>query len=145
MSTLQDLIVFYEARLDERQKTAEAAAKVCGCCPAAGSWSLADDEAGGHIATDGDPHPGERRQLGRRWNRSYNDRFAARHIVLNDPAAVLADVASKRLIVAVCVANLEQRGDWAMDGRVDCTSWDVVTRMVEPFAEHPDFRPEWRS
>ncbi len=140
---MQDLIEFLTARLDERQKAAEAAAKVCGCHPAAGSWSLTDDESGGHIATDDDPHPEERRQLGRRWNRSYNDLFAARHIALNDPAAVLADVASKRRILAVCVADLEQRG--AVDGDVDRPTWDVLLSLVEPYAGHPAYRLEWEA
>ncbi len=69
----------------------------------------------------------------------------SKHIALWDPARALAEVEAKRRILAVCVADLAQRGEGALSGEVDRPTWDVLLFLAQPFADRPGFRPEWRT
>ena len=72
------------------------------------------------------------------------------HIARHDPARVLADVEAKRRIVdlhdrAHECSGLDHTGDidncrWYMQGE-----WCTTLRLTGlPFADHPDYRDEWR-
>lgn len=68
-----------------------------------------------------------------------------------DPAYVLADVAAKRQIVAMCEFLLETREVQEAAGELSDYSLGrahagggVLRRLALPFAEHPDYREEWR-
>lgn len=133
------LIAFLRARLDEDERAARAASSLCGCDPDAPRWLFNDDEHDGRIVTLDDPHPENRRQLGRRWNRSYSDMFAARHITRWDPERVLAEVETKRRILDLasdCV-----RGDPYQEGMVGL---ELMGLLGLPHASHPEYRDEWR-
>lgn len=62
-----------------------------------------------------------------------------------DPARVLADIEAKRLIVEACTTPLPQLGippeQW---DRVPTDRDDVLRLLALPYAEHPDWREEWR-
>lgn len=67
---------------------------------------------------------------------------AREHIARHDPAYVLADIAAKRRIVeqalgmAACFAATE---------REDLGADRILRLLAQPFAAHPDFRPEWKQ
>lgn len=84
-----DLHTRLRSAIEERLALAQAAAENCGCCESTPEWSFGDDENDGRIVVKGDRHPGVRKQLSRRWNRSYGDLHAARHIAANDPYWVI--------------------------------------------------------
>lgn len=56
------------------------------------------------------------------------------HIVRHDPARVLAEVEAKRRIVDVCAEPDDNGYDVAMM---------VLPLLALPYADHPDWRPEW--
>jgi hypothetical protein len=63
------------------------------------------------------------------------------HIARHDPARVLAEVEAKRRIVemgASYVPELEHgdNGEWALDA--------TLRLLALPYADHPDYRQEWR-
>lgn len=56
-----------------------------------------------------------------------------------DPARVLAEVEAKRRVIAR-YSNASPDGDeWAE------VAWDFLLAFALPYADHPDFREEWRS
>ena len=63
--------------------------------------------------------------------------FAGPHIARHDPARVLAACKAKRRIVAEhgeCGWNEERRGGLQ----------DAIRILAETYADHPDYRDEWR-
>lgn len=60
---------------------------------------------------------------------------------LHDPECTTAG----RRILNICSAELLERGGGALQGRVDCTAWDVLIALAQPYNGHVDFRAEWRS
>ncbi|MFC9821392.1 DUF6221 family protein [Streptomyces erythrochromogenes] len=137
------LVQFLRARLDEDEQTARAAAALCGCHPEAPSWEFhdGDGEDDGRIHVVGDPHPvqlGKRRRLARRWNRSYDGLFAAKHIARHDPSRVLAEVDAKRQAIDACETFLHD----SEDGTDPCAA-TVLCALALPYADHPDYRQEW--
>lgn len=61
----------------------------------------------------------------------------AMHIANWDPARVLAGCEMKKQIITACVE--------ARDPAVrEFADWGVLRLLVQPYAEHPDFRAEWR-
>ncbi|MFJ7269409.1 DUF6221 family protein [Streptomyces sp. NPDC099050] len=169
-----DLVQFLRARLDEDNEAARKAAALCGCHPAAPSWTFrdGDDEEDGRIITVGDPHPillGKRRRLAQRWNQSYDGLFAAQHIVRHDPARVLAEVDAKRRILllhnipAVVSPKMAafglRKGESPEDDRrcagcgldsmddpitPDVSECPILRALALPYADHPDYREEWK-
>lgn len=68
----------------------------------------------------------------------------AEHIARWDPARVLAEVAAKRELIDHTTAQFDsaygEQGTWLPD------EWDYVLRLlVQPYADHPDFDPAWRT
>lgn len=139
-----DLVRFLRDRHDEEAAAAHKAAALCGCHPPALSWVFGDEETDGRILVADDPHPGVKRKLARRWSGSYEGLFAAEHIVRHDPARVLAEVEAKRELLADYERFVAER-------RRMMGGWDsypepspVLTAFATVYADHPDYRPEWR-
>jgi hypothetical protein len=123
---VEDLIAFYQARLDEAEEKAHAAL-----------W--AGDERWEVL-------PGQEEPFHRPWQvvdgtyeeglvwvkpHAADELGVAEHIALQQPLNVLADIAAKRAVL-------------------DGFSWEAgetraITALVQPFASHPDFRPEWAA
>lgn len=61
-------------------------------------------------------------------------------------ADVLADLDGKDRIVGllVDVEFTEEGRPIRLDGSYTDAWWDVVRLLAERYAEHPDYRPEWR-
>jgi hypothetical protein len=142
---MTDLIAFVKARLDEDQKTAEAAAELCGCHPAAPVWThIGDPDDGDRIVIEGDPHSDRmtKLKLTRKWSRTYQDLFHGRHIARHDPKAVLADIAFKRqLLVLFDISNKEGFG--GSDGWVLIR--DAVYQLAALWSDHKEYNPNWKT
>ncbi|MBP2583380.1 hypothetical protein J3A78_003858 [Streptomyces sp. PvR006] len=114
---MADLIAFLSARLDEDAAAARRA----------GDSFRQIGETGVIVATEGD-----------RAEECASANWAgiADHIVRHDPARVLAEVNAKRRIVTA-YENYDN----------DAPELDVpesVLRLLAlPYADHPDYRPEW--
>lgn len=68
---------------------------------------------------------------------------AGLHIARHDPARVLAEVEAKRRIVEGAPSNGGVFDDDAPDGiRED--PWWVLRHLASVYADHPDYREEWR-
>ncbi|MFZ3473109.1 DUF6221 family protein [Streptomyces sp. 4.24] len=156
-----DLVQFLRARLDEDEEAAQKAAALCGCHPAAPSWTFrdGDEETDGRILIHDDPHPvllGKRRRLARRWNRSCDGLFAAQHIVRHDPARVLTEVDAKRRLLAVhqrdtrysfsgCITcDAGENSCGCMGGSAYEYPCETLRLLALPYADHPDYRQEWK-
>lgn len=69
---------------------------------------------------------------------------AAAHIALNDPKAVLADIAAKRRILDMFNFDPGDDGQLNVYGGNGPETWhDVLQELAVPFAEHPDYQGEW--
>jgi hypothetical protein len=138
----EDLTTWLRAQLEDDERVARAAAERCGCHGGVPDWDFADDGEDGRIVVRDDPHPNVSRRLSKRWNRSYDDLFAARHIARHDPARVLAEVEAKRRILDW----LDKSEDWMFDksygGQPDCDA--VRALLALPYATRPGYRDEWR-
>jgi len=115
-----DIVAFLRARLDEDQAVAQSATP--------GPWVrdaldvVPEGEHSGHTVAE----------------ECHGDADAD-HISRHDPAHVLADIASKRLIIDVVPpppgAEVPDTG----------SAWDYILRLLTlPYATHPDYREEWR-
>jgi hypothetical protein len=128
----ENLLMFMRARLDED----EAAAKAVGYARIQTGeylWGskyllLQDGKGGESKATtefDGD---------------------LAEHIARHDPARALADVQAKRQIVDLMAGMLSAaRGDSEVDhyGGLGAAE-DTLSLLALPYADHPDYRQEWK-
>lgn len=68
------------------------------------------------------------------------------HIVRHDPARVLREVAAKRRMAEVAVAQWKA-AELPPDGHRECAAaraLAILQFLAEPFADHPDFDPAWR-
>lgn len=124
-----DLVAFLRARLDEDEQIARD--------PMAETWTKAESPSifvmgGGELVAE-------------------TGAFAdARHIARHDPARVLTEVDAKRRILKV---HFRRRShDWDEPGvkgfdcaqcadRFPCTT---LRLLALPYADHPDYREEWR-
>ena len=81
----------------------------------------------------------------------------ADHIALHDPTRVLADIAAKRAIVGLHPATgwrgrkgreklCETCGDPDGWDQAEPVDWPCPTlrTLAQPYAEHPDYDPDWR-
>lgn len=66
------------------------------------------------------------------------------HIARHDPAAVLADVASKRAILERMLLSMsDPNPDRLVQARVICMP--VLELLARPYRDHPDFDPTWET
>ncbi|MFB8393670.1 DUF6221 family protein [Streptomyces yangpuensis] len=126
---MDDLVQFLRARLDEDEQTARAAG---------GTWWAPPDL------------PGQVHDSGGINIEAKLPSFAA-HIARHDPARVLAEVDAKRQILrrlegAESTLGAAEKGTVPHDlmtGAVN--SWrDAVRLLALPYADHPDYRQEWK-
>jgi hypothetical protein len=83
----------------------------------------------------------------------------AAHIARHDPARVTAECDAKRQIVAAldmtpcpcqqsqrCVVHDSSAGppEFARERYADTTTDAVLAALTLPYADHPDYRPEWK-
>lgn len=124
---MQDLITFLRARLDEVEQRATA------CF--ARDWRMPYED----LITDRD-HPGFKAVADDSiiFHVRHDRDAEAQHAVHNDPDFVLSDVAAKRAIVEEI-----QRVARAAGGRTTAQG-SIVAQLAMPYADHPDYRPEWR-
>ncbi|MFB7832023.1 DUF6221 family protein [Streptomyces sp. NPDC056056] len=139
-----DLIAFLRARLADDEQTAKAATwdgDMSARWQAGSSsydkrrqsprWYVLDAYEDG-VVGDVDPQGND-------------DEGVARHIARHDPARVLAEVDAKRQII-------EQHERYAAERRRMMGGWDsqgpedspILTALASVYADHPDYRDEWR-
>jgi hypothetical protein len=79
-----------------------------------------------------------------------NDSQVSRFMERNDPARILAEVEGKRRILDDVLPTMqadEQRiaGEWGVGSApVREASDDLLSLLALPYADHPDYRDEWR-
>lgn len=117
-ASMDALITFLRARLDEDERWARAAAADVGA-----TWNPSGGypETGPLLVTSAKDH-----------ERVIVDETAdvVMHIARHDPARVLADVAAKRQIIELVI------GAYA--------GYAVLPLLALPFDGHPDYREDWR-
>lgn len=137
---MDDLIAFLRARLDEDETAAQAATW--------GPWTVGPTFGGEnnrvYVKPDG---PGIDTigtcVIAGQISNMPQWRANAQHIARWDPARALAEVEAKRRMVDHVSQELEDRG-------ADNPWWysDKLTPILEalalPYADHPDYREEWR-
>ncbi|MEU4256293.1 DUF6221 family protein [Streptomyces fradiae] len=127
---MSDLIEFLRARYDEDERVARHAVD--------GPW---EDPLGGPIRGGYEMRFVIAQQV-QRWNST--------HIVRHDPQRVLAEVDAKRRILDEFVTSLTGK-DKEFDETFGLTDWefestaDPLLRLLAlPYADHPDYRDDWR-
>ncbi len=90
---------------------------------------LDEVEADALAATPGPWNASDLTDVGTIWN--------AVHIARNDPAHVLADVASKRAVLARAVLLTE-------DSALDDIGWEIMGNLASPHVDHPDYDESWK-
>ena len=68
----------------------------------------------------------------------------ARHIALHDPVRVLADLAAKRAVIDLHVAEDGQHPDFCGHDRHELPC-PTLRLLASVYADHPDYRKEWTT
>jgi uncharacterized protein DUF6221 len=134
-----DPVAFLRARYDEIEAAAKAAADGdSGQWFVGRKWNVYDAEDKARFDED---YQGEENRLV-----VYGNEVAtSEHIALNDPAYVLADIASRRRILEIYERVNSRRHENAED---EARAWlmdEVVAALMAPFASHPEYQDEWRN
>jgi hypothetical protein len=74
----------------------------------------------------------------------------ADHVARHDPARILSEVRAKRRILAEVVPEIdgmEDRidGEWGAGDPAERESMALLRLLALPYADHPDYRAEWRA
>ncbi|RPK76550.1 hypothetical protein EES45_23005 [Streptomyces sp. ADI97-07] len=131
-----DLVQFLRDRLDEDAAAAQSAASQEG----GGTWEVLRLPPMDTPSVCGRPQPGE---YALPVIVDLDDHERAAHIARHDPARVLAEVDTKRLLMY----QFENRGNSVRGSGQSSTGgvWDSLLRMLAlPYSGHPDYRDEWR-
>ncbi|GAQ52087.1 DUF6221 family protein [Streptomyces acidiscabies] len=134
MGDAVDLAEFVRARLDEDERVAKALFDD----PRPGRiarWEWCDDSS---IRDRGTPHVILRVKF--TWLRE------AAHITRHDPARVLREVDAKRQMLAIHRPYVAEPGQACLGcaGGIEWETCPVVRLLALPYADHPDYREEWR-
>ncbi len=137
MIDLDELVAFLEERLDDDEYGAKAARSE--------AWMVEQDAA----ATPGQV-PAESRVVigadGESGIARVNGRDRALHIARHDPARVLHEIEAKRRILQE-VTRVEPDAPPGTVGRpegANVTMVAVLEMLALPYADHGDYRAEWR-
>ncbi|MFC8376416.1 DUF6221 family protein [Streptomyces albidoflavus] len=136
-----DLIAFLQARLDEDEAAARAAT--------AGPW--VESGVGDHGWGVSFSAPGS----GVEADDGSQGRADAAHIARHDPARALAEVEAKRRVVGECAYWNERMEAEAVNppkfpqpgldlGLLLDAMNPILRHLAAPYADHPDYREEWR-
>lgn len=147
---MDDLIAFLRARLDEDETAARAATW--------GPWVVGPTFGGEnnrvYVQPDG---PGIDTigtcVIAGQVSNVPQWRANAQHIARWDPERVLAEVEAKRALVDLAEATLadgagnerDEQGVFFSNPIARRRMRDALRLLAQPHAEHPDYRPEWRS
>ena len=123
MTAVEDLVAFLRARIGEDEVVARGAAGA-----AAGPWTWDRGEFSPPLVY-GNSMVG----VVGSGDVDIDDEIGA-HVARWDPARVLVECAAKQLIVAEAAEQAPYLESWE----------DVLTRLALPYADHPDYRAEWR-
>ena len=128
---MTDLATFLLARIAEDESAARAA--ILRTYGQTGRWVTFDDKE--HLSTTTVFAWNRDERLGQacETEMSWIGRAARDHIARHDPARVLAECEAKRRIVGHFV------NEWEPD-----PINDVLRFLTLPYADHPDYRGEWR-
>lgn len=148
-----DLIAFLRECLDKDAEVARAAAAMPGGVPGE-QWRVsgthADDGGTYWSITTGTPDLVQTVELvgsGMSGGGAHTEEVAL-HIVRHDPARVLAEIDAKRQIVEDFErADRYSRTTWGQSNADQSrarTMGKVVRLLALPYADHPDYREEWR-
>ena len=149
MSAVDELVAFVRARLDERERVALAADP--------GPWEVGPTFGArdSRVYVREADHPGIDTIgtcviAGQVANKT-RFRENAAHIALNDPAAVLADIAAKRAILdmheAVCdEVRKPTRAEHRANARARQFALEEVLKLLaQPYAGREGWRTEWAT
>lgn len=136
MIDLDELVAFLEERLDDDEYRAKAARSE--------SWTVEQDAA----ATPGQV-PAESRVVmgagGESGVARVNGRDRALHIARHDPARVLHEIEAKRSILdQVTRIDLSARRTVGPPEGANVAMVGVLEMLALPYADHTDYREEWR-
>ncbi|MET8978538.1 DUF6221 family protein [Streptomyces sp. NPDC004539] len=136
-----DLVEFLRARLDEDAELARSGE----------TWTAFDESPSAETRRVDVDHSFERVvACTRSWR--------ALHIAAHDPARVLLEVDAKRRLLArggpVCTSNCDEPGNepsnpdtnWTtpLEHHFDCAAYEAAQLLALPYADHLDYREEWR-
>lgn len=131
---MDDLIAFLRARLDEDERVLRAAE--------GGHWEVSTIDGTSEIR-----ETVTRLGVVYSFSGGCTDPDTAGHIVRHDPVHVLRDIESKRRIIRECWAAVE-RDRMHSGWRPRQTEYDLAAYTLRllalPYADHPDYRKEWR-
>ncbi len=134
MSDMDSLIKFLRARLAEDEQAARAAIGRLG-----GEWVA----YGSRVEVAGDTRDAQVFEYTVCFDEGSPSPEQADHIARHDPARVLRDVEAKRRLLV----QFELRGNSVRSVVRPSTGgvWDDLLRILAlPYADHEDYRPEWR-
>lgn len=144
MSSTDAMVAFLRACLDADEHAAIAARDAFGWDSGSGTgrWASGDGGAVWDAETDAD-----RREIV--VDEGVPTRAQAAHIARWDPARVLAEVEVKRRILDEFKPRVDQmdatiEGEWGMGNYPSGESDLLVKLLALPYADHPDYREEWR-
>ena len=139
---MDDLITFVRARLDEREKAAQAMQRVYPT-----PWDIPDRGWMARVTADG---PNFLEVVRIEQDQAPEDAYLAdviEHVWRNAPDYALDDIESKRRIVELYAEHSEYDDPGTSyehaTGRI-CGLGEAVRLLAIPFAAHPDYREEWR-
>jgi hypothetical protein len=129
--TLADFLL---ARIAEDEEAARGAAGV--------PWEVMEWPGGSQVLVDRAAIRDEKWRVGHLGHvASVEHAHDVRHIARHDPARVLAECEAKRRIIEESVDFNDLPG---VDAGVDFENVRVLTLLAAPYADHPDYRNEWR-
>ena len=128
-----DLAEFLLQRIAEDEAVARAATGKYG------RWELDDGDDLDAYEVAVFPERGGSTCIARTWP-SADGLGDAQHIARHDPARVLAECEGKRQIVDAATVTIDiYRGGTVLD-----FAWETLRHLALPYADHPDYREEWR-
>lgn len=145
---MKDLAAFLLARYDEREELARDASRRRGPV-----WAVKDEPV---RRWGEDPQDVIILARGKPIIKAYEDNggiLVAEHIAAHDPASVLADLASKRAIVAMHT-QIDYLPPWGepdgdelpcLGGGFSDGYWTALVHLTAPFREHPEYDLRWET
>ena len=145
-----ELVAFLRDRLDETVAKAEAA-RPRPEDATAGHWvaylhmpSLPTDDQSRKVHLVGCQEPDGREWVVAETGQADRAQAIADHIARHDPARVLAEANAKRALIDACERADTSAAYPDFEGGVYSGLHDALEYLALPYADHPDYREEWR-